>query len=732
MASDYTPAAEGIPQYFLPMLDDRDRNLKYHAAITAAIRQFKAEQRRPPRVLDVGVGTGMLSAICLEAGCASVTGLDTNETMCHLADLHLGKLRSRGGGSFQVVHCPGGKAPAWFAGRRFDMLVSEILGTLTTSESMLKYLTKYARAHLDVFVDEATGERRVYAVPQRTAQHYASYAFPRADLGPTLSAVLEATLEAAAGRFLPTNDGGLGLGLHLYPRERVGPRRTFYEEDYTRWPFSHSHAHSKPEPLQLHAPPGGRLLEWDVTLWGRGDGAVGLSNSLDGYEAFGASFPDGGRNGFARAAAWGFFAMRLPQPVPRATGAPKLQIARLNGQTSAKPKITVDGVEYHEVLDDPQPQLAMAADTALPAAYLRALAAAADGERGRGRRLLIVNDISCGAIAVQAAAWGWQIMVEEGGRAQRSRHPLPGRFDAILFPSLLLDVADAEEEQVDLAALSDTSGAAALAAEKGLPAGWLAFPKGCGHYKLPLPGAGAGAAIAAAEPPPLRPVVRLAEAEAIVGRYLAPGGVRLPPAFDVAQASASVERVVATKRASKATATKRGLDMAAVRTVRGDNNLVTSTLHLLDLSDDLLTPGYRLRLRQTRLPLADGVEVDSSVDALRRMAYSADPAERRVAAARATYHGFSASIRSVFAAPTPEGGGAGKKRRQAEAATPVAAAGAEAEGAGAESPAPVAPQGMRLLLLRALVVGEKSREAIVEHALSEEPDRRRDSSLHIR
>jgi hypothetical protein len=39
---------------------------------------------------------------------------------------------------------------------------------------------------------------------------------------------------------------------------------------------------------------------------------------------------------------------------------------------------------------------------------------------------------------------------------------------------------------------------------------------------------------------------------------------------------------------------------------------------------------------------------------------------------------------------------------------------------------------MRLLLLRALVVGEKSREAIVEHALSEEPDRRRDSSLHIR
>ena len=42
------------------------------------------------------------------------------------------------------------------------------------------------------------------------------------------------------------------------------------------------------------------------------------------------------------------------------------------------------------------------------------------------------------------------------------------------------------------------------------------------------------------------------------------------------------------------------------------------------------------------------------------------------------------------------------------------------------------PQGMRLLLLRALVAGEKARDEIVEHALSEEPDRRRDSSLHIR
>jgi len=162
----YRPADIGVPQYFLPMLDDRcvpaardntcghhrwprhtickhpppppdrcarrDRNCKYRAAITLAIEQFREEHGRAPTVLDVGVGTGMLSAICLEAGCEHVTCVDTNETMCWIANKTLAPLgrRGRGGGRaagarFEVLHCLNGKEPPELKNRMFDMMVSE-------------------------------------------------------------------------------------------------------------------------------------------------------------------------------------------------------------------------------------------------------------------------------------------------------------------------------------------------------------------------------------------------------------------------------------------------------------------------------------------------------------------------------------------------------------------------------------------------------------------------------
>ena len=65
-------------RYFFAMLDDRDRNARYNEAIRACIDDFNRENPGlgGPRVLDVGVGTGFLSACCLLAGAKHVTGVD--------------------------------------------------------------------------------------------------------------------------------------------------------------------------------------------------------------------------------------------------------------------------------------------------------------------------------------------------------------------------------------------------------------------------------------------------------------------------------------------------------------------------------------------------------------------------------------------------------------------------------------------------------------------------------
>eukprot|EP00966_Prymnesium_polylepis_P157400 3637629-Prymnesium_polylepis.1 len=90
--STYRPADHGLSKYFLSMLDDEDRNVKYAEAINRCVRCFEVREGYAPSVLDVGVGTGLLSAICLEAGVKHVTAVDVNETMVNLASRNLREL----------------------------------------------------------------------------------------------------------------------------------------------------------------------------------------------------------------------------------------------------------------------------------------------------------------------------------------------------------------------------------------------------------------------------------------------------------------------------------------------------------------------------------------------------------------------------------------------------------------------------------------------------------------
>ena len=178
-------------RYFFAMLDDRDRNARYNEAIRACIADFREEQGRAPRVLDVGVGTGYLSQCCLLAGAEHVTGVDVNENMVAQAERNLAQV-DRTGERFTVELVRRGKSP--FEGKDlFDIIVSEILGTLAMSENMCKYLSLYAQ-HLRTF----GAERRVYMVPCETRQHFTLRAWDRDELGEPLGSLLRSAVEHEA------------------------------------------------------------------------------------------------------------------------------------------------------------------------------------------------------------------------------------------------------------------------------------------------------------------------------------------------------------------------------------------------------------------------------------------------------------------------------------------------------------------------------------------------------
>ena len=243
---------------------------------------------------------------------------------------------------FEVVHVGpgseyGSKSP--FDGIQFDMIVSEILGTLAMSENMCKYLSHYAR-HLQTFGEE----RRVYMVPCEARQYFGLRAFDRDELGEPLGSLLRHALESEArGKLVPSNSGGLSLDLALYPSTPVGARLEFHRERYDRLVEQlekGKSAFATEQPTSKHTydlrgyDPTEHLvlgvLEWQVTLWrhvelaGELVGEVAgelvgraapvrsahtheLHNTIDAYAALDL------RNQVARGSAWGLFVVGVPR-----------------------------------------------------------------------------------------------------------------------------------------------------------------------------------------------------------------------------------------------------------------------------------------------------------------------------------------------------------------------------------------------------------------------------------
>lgn len=68
------------------MLHDAERNELYGGAITDAVRRLTERAGgRPPRVLDIGTGTGLLAMMAVDAGATDVTAYEAFDPMADVA-----------------------------------------------------------------------------------------------------------------------------------------------------------------------------------------------------------------------------------------------------------------------------------------------------------------------------------------------------------------------------------------------------------------------------------------------------------------------------------------------------------------------------------------------------------------------------------------------------------------------------------------------------------------------
>lgn len=310
-----------LPSYFYSMLDDADRSLQYWRAIHSCIGELRKhlEQHDKTRqivVVDIGVGTGMLSAFALLAGADLVIGVDVNTAAVAAAEAAIRAvndveqidissrfvsvlvgLKDRTAQQIRTkIDAKLGRTPFNDIIERalpFDVVISEILGTLVFGESMDKFLPPYI---------ELTQEHdnRVFAVPQICRQYFGIYEFP--NVPNHLKFAIESALDAVPPRYCPTDSRGIGIPLYLHDSRSVCTKQCFYEAVYTHKRPEGKKTHpkqmvsieSKSDCLRLG------ICEWICVLWNE----VELANTLEQYRRIARE--SGDRYALTRQEAWGF------------------------------------------------------------------------------------------------------------------------------------------------------------------------------------------------------------------------------------------------------------------------------------------------------------------------------------------------------------------------------------------------------------------------------------------
>ncbi|CAE8595220.1 unnamed protein product [Polarella glacialis] len=131
--------------YHFPMLSDRTRNSTYDRAIRNAIEGFCEQHGRPPRVLDIGSGSGLLSMFAARAGATQVVALEAEN---ELAEASISIIQSNNlSDRIRVIPRNSRELFAEDIGGRADLIVSEIFGDEALSEAVLPTLA-HAAEHL--------------------------------------------------------------------------------------------------------------------------------------------------------------------------------------------------------------------------------------------------------------------------------------------------------------------------------------------------------------------------------------------------------------------------------------------------------------------------------------------------------------------------------------------------------------------------------------------------------
>lgn len=279
---DPLQGGEGFQQYFADMLLDSDRAVQYYNAIESAVKEFIATEKRAPVVLDVGCGTGLLTAFALVAGAREVIAVDFDKTHINALPSRLGADRMASVRSMHIESMdanPFARDPP-VEGCAFDMLVSELLGTFSNSESAFDYLSVYER-HM---VPHESGIR--YVVPRRVTQTVRACTLPQH--------VQDVLLRRFPAAFMPTELVGWLYEIEkpVYNADKVVIR----VDRFTESPFVCEQPRRK-----LHE--GTYVAEWVAELWT----GILLQNTWTW------SFAVDSHSKHARARNWGLMVFHVPK-----------------------------------------------------------------------------------------------------------------------------------------------------------------------------------------------------------------------------------------------------------------------------------------------------------------------------------------------------------------------------------------------------------------------------------